>query len=69
MPEIQASFVYPFSHLLLGERATQFWGIILGPVSRQHPPANLFSEPLTVAKILPELLSREIHSVRKMLPH
>ena len=48
MPEIQASFLYPFSYAPLGEGghiSREFWGSFLGFVCRQPPPANPFSKP------------------------
>ena len=52
MPEIQASFLHSFSIPPM-RRATHFWGpflaVFLGPASRQPPPANPFSKPLTEA--------------------
>ena len=49
VPEIEASFLYPFSYAPLGEggHATgEFSGVFLGVVCSQPPPANLFSKPL-----------------------
>ena len=48
MPEIEASFLLPFSYASLRSRGTHFWslGHISGLVSTQPPPANPFSKPL-----------------------
>ena len=49
MPEIQASFLYPFSYAPLGEGghiSGELLELFLGFVCRQPPPANPFSKPL-----------------------
>ena len=50
MPEIQPSFLLPFSNATLRRRGTQFWGsifaVFLAPVRRQPPPASPCSKPL-----------------------
>ena len=51
MPEIQTSFLCPFAYATLRRRGA-ILGVkfccIWGPVSRQTPPANPFSEALNV---------------------
>ena len=53
VPEIQASFLYPFSHAPLGEGGhipgRTFLASFGGAVCRQPPPANPFSKPLIFA--------------------
>ena len=48
MPEIQASFLHPFYYPPPYEKGATFlrtfFGCILGPASRQPPPANPFSK-------------------------
>ena len=53
MPDIQASFLCPFSHAFLGEGDTfleNFLGSFWGFVYRQPPPANPFSKPLKILR-------------------
>ena len=50
MPEIDASFLYPFSYAPLGEGghiSGELLGSFSGFVCRQPPPANPFSKPLS----------------------
>ena len=47
-PEIQASFLYPFSYARLGKWGHDFWrtfGLLWGFLCHQPPPANPFSKP------------------------
>ena len=60
LPEIESSFLHPFSYAPLGEGghiSGEFLGFLGGFVSCQQPPANPFSKPLRIAMDIACLVS------------